>query len=73
MADGVDKEKTEQERRHYHAAALYRLYGVYLYKIAMVSKEDFLVQNQPGALAPGCNLCKLFVIFRRRPATIKSN
>ena len=34
MADGVDKEKAEQKRRHYHAVALFRLYGVYLYEIA---------------------------------------
>ena len=34
VADGVDKEKAEQKRRHYHAVALFRLYGVYLYEIA---------------------------------------
>ena len=26
--------KAEQKRRHYHAVALFRLYGVYLYEIA---------------------------------------
>ena len=30
----IDKEKAEQKRRHYHAVALFRLYGVYLYEIA---------------------------------------
>ena len=28
------KKKAEQKRRHYHAVALFRLYGVYLYEIA---------------------------------------